>query len=91
MRRRCCSPATSSEAVDLRAPVPLTRSDSLGPIAQCPARKHSALLLSNHGPIASGRHLEPAVDIFEGIKEASRLFLLLDGRSALSAGCRTLP
>ncbi len=65
--------------------------DSLGPIAQCPARKHSALLLSNHGPIASGRHLEPAVDIFEGIKETSRLFLLLDGRSALSAGCRTLP
>lgn len=55
--------------------------DTLGPIAQSTAQEHPALLLSNHGPIASGRDLETAVDIIEEIEETSRLFLLLDGRN----------
>ena len=55
--------------------------DALGPIAESTAREHPALLLSNHGPIASGRDLETAVDIVEEIEETSRLFLLLDGRN----------
>jgi ribulose-5-phosphate 4-epimerase/fuculose-1-phosphate aldolase len=55
--------------------------NALGPIAQSTARSHTALLLSNHGPIASGRDLATAVDVIEEIEETSRLFLLLHGRN----------
>jgi 3-dehydro-4-phosphotetronate decarboxylase len=55
--------------------------NALGPIAESTAREHPALLLSNHGPIASGRDLATAVDVIEEIEETSRLFLLLDGRN----------
>ena len=41
------------------------------------ARKHSALLLANHGPVVSGRSLEAAVYAMEELEETAKLFLLL--------------
>lgn len=41
------------------------------------ARKHSALLLANHGPIVSGATLEAAVYATEELEETAKLFLLL--------------
>ncbi|MDB5773187.1 MAG: putative aldolase [Burkholderia sp.] len=41
------------------------------------ARKHSAVLLANHGPVVSGATLEAAVYASEELEETARLFLLL--------------
>jgi ribulose-5-phosphate 4-epimerase/fuculose-1-phosphate aldolase len=41
------------------------------------ARKHSAVLLSNHGPVVSGSDLEAAVYASEELEETAKLFLLL--------------
>jgi len=41
------------------------------------ARKHSALLLANHGPIVSGATLEAAIYATEELEETAKLFLLL--------------
>lgn len=41
------------------------------------ARKHSAVLLANHGPVVSGATLEAAVYATEELEETARLFLLL--------------
>lgn len=41
------------------------------------ARKHSAVLLANHGPVVSGSNLEAAVYAAEELEETAKLFLLL--------------
>ncbi|MGK5045365.1 3-oxo-tetronate 4-phosphate decarboxylase [Janthinobacterium sp. GB4P2] len=41
------------------------------------ARKHSAVLLANHGPVVSGTSLEAAVYAAEELEETAKLFLLL--------------
>ena len=41
------------------------------------ATKHSALLLSNHGPVVSGSSLEAAIYASEELEETAKLFLLL--------------
>ena len=43
------------------------------------ARKHSAVLLANHGPVVSGATLEAAVYAAEELEETAKLFLLLRG------------
>jgi ribulose-5-phosphate 4-epimerase/fuculose-1-phosphate aldolase len=43
------------------------------------ARKHSAVLLANHGPVVSGATLEAAVHAAEELEETAKLFLLLRG------------
>ncbi|MGK5064403.1 3-oxo-tetronate 4-phosphate decarboxylase [Janthinobacterium sp. LB3P112] len=41
------------------------------------ARKHTAVLLANHGPVVSGTSLEAAVYAAEELEETAKLFLLL--------------
>ncbi len=41
------------------------------------AGKHSAVLLSNHGPVVSGANLEAAIYAAEELEETAKLFLLL--------------
>ena len=41
------------------------------------ASKHSAVLLSNHGPVVSGSSLEAAIYASEELEETAKLFLLL--------------
>ena len=41
------------------------------------ASKHSAVLLSNHGPVVSGVDLEGAVYASEELEETAKIFLLL--------------
>lgn len=41
------------------------------------ARKHSAVLLANHGPVVSGANLESATYAAEELEETAKLFLLL--------------
>ena len=48
------------------------------------ARKHSAVLLANHGPVVSGRTLEAAVYAIEELEETAKIFLLLRGSAARS-------
>ena len=43
------------------------------------ARRHSAVLLANHGPVVSGATLEAAVYAAEELEETAKLFLLLRG------------
>jgi ribulose-5-phosphate 4-epimerase/fuculose-1-phosphate aldolase len=45
------------------------------------ARKHSAVLLANHGPVVSGTTLEAAVYATEELEETAKLFLLLQGKN----------
>jgi ribulose-5-phosphate 4-epimerase/fuculose-1-phosphate aldolase len=45
------------------------------------ARKHSAVLLANHGPVVSGNTLEAAVYASEELEETARLHLLLHGKN----------
>ncbi|MFB4278844.1 3-oxo-tetronate 4-phosphate decarboxylase [Nonomuraea sp. MTCD27] len=51
----------------------------LEPAAEEMARTHSALLLSNHGPIVAGASLGAALDAIEELEETAKLFLLLQG------------
>ncbi len=41
------------------------------------SRKHSAVLLANHGPVVSGTSLEAAVYAIEELEETAKLFFLL--------------
>ena len=41
------------------------------------AARHSAVLLSNHGPVVSGANLEAAIYATEELEETAKLFLLL--------------
>jgi ribulose-5-phosphate 4-epimerase/fuculose-1-phosphate aldolase len=45
------------------------------------ARRHSAVLLANHGPVVSGTTLEAAVYATEELEETAKLFLLLQGKN----------
>ncbi|MFL6674699.1 MAG: 3-oxo-tetronate 4-phosphate decarboxylase [Massilia sp.] len=47
--------------------------DAIGALA----RRHSAVLLANHGPVVSGSTLEAAVYAAEELEETAKLFLLL--------------
>jgi ribulose-5-phosphate 4-epimerase/fuculose-1-phosphate aldolase len=49
----------------------------LGEAIRAHARKHSAVLLANHGPVVSGATLEAAVYASEELEETAKLFLLL--------------
>jgi len=53
--------------------------ETLGPIAEETARNHSAILLSNHGPVVAGADLSAALDAIEELEETAKLFLLLRG------------
>ena len=61
---------------------------ALGDAIRSLAARHCAVLLSNHGPVVAGSHLESAIHAAEELEETAKLFLLLHGRSvnALSAG-----
>jgi 3-dehydro-4-phosphotetronate decarboxylase len=50
---------------------------ALGEAIRSLARKHSAVLLANHGPVVSGATLEAAVYAIEELEETAKLFLLL--------------
>ena len=43
------------------------------------ARRHHAVLLSNHGPVVAGKDLETAVYATEELEETAKLYLLLRG------------
>ena len=53
---------------------------ALEPLAEETARRHSALLLANHGPVVAGTDLAAAADAIEELEETARLFLLLRGQ-----------
>ena len=53
---------------------------TLEPLAEETARRHSALLLANHGPVVAGTDLAAAADAIEELEETARLFLLLRGQ-----------
>ena len=50
---------------------------ALGDAIRGLARKHSAVLLANHGPVVSGASLDAAVHATEELEETAKLFLLL--------------
>jgi ribulose-5-phosphate 4-epimerase/fuculose-1-phosphate aldolase len=50
---------------------------ALGDVIRGLAGKHSAVLLSNHGPVVSGNTLEAAIYATEELEETAKLFLLL--------------
>jgi ribulose-5-phosphate 4-epimerase/fuculose-1-phosphate aldolase len=50
---------------------------ALGEVIGKLAGKHSAVLLSNHGPVVSGSNLEAAIYATEELEETAKLFLLL--------------
>lgn len=53
----------------------------LGEAIRALARKHSAVLLANHGPVVAGTSLEAAVYAMEELEETAKLYLLLYGRN----------
>lgn len=59
---------------------------ALGPVAEQAARSHHALLLANHGAIATGHDLASAVDVIEEIEETARLFFTLHQHRVRVAG-----
>ena len=50
---------------------------ALGEVIRGLAGKHSAVLLSNHGPVVSGPDLEGAIYASEELEETAKIFLLL--------------
>ena len=50
---------------------------ALGDAIRGLARRHSAVLLANHGPVVSGTTLDAAVYAMEELEETAKLFLLL--------------
>lgn len=52
---------------------------ALEPVVASAARRHSAVLLSNHGPVVAGETLVSAADALEELEETAKLFLLLRG------------
>lgn len=55
---------------------------SLGAAIREQAKRHSAVLLANHGPVVSGKTLEAALYACEELEETAKLFLLLKGHNA---------
>ena len=54
---------------------------ALGEAIRRLAERHCAVLLSNHGPVVSGSHLESAIYAAEELEETAKLFLLLRDRA----------
>lgn len=52
---------------------------AMEPVVRAAAARGKALLLANHGPVASGKTLADAVHAAEELEEAARLALLLRG------------
>lgn len=52
---------------------------ALADAVRAKAKRHSSVLLANHGPVVSGTSLEAAVNAIEELEETARLFLLLRG------------
>ncbi len=50
---------------------------ALGEVIRGLADKHSAVLLSNHGPVVSGTDLQSAIYASEELEETAKIFLLL--------------
>ena len=50
---------------------------ALGEVIRSLADRHSAVLLSNHGPVVSGADLEGAIYASEELEETAKIFLLL--------------
>lgn len=50
---------------------------ALGDAIRVLAKRHTAVLLANHGPVVSGSSLEAAVYAAEELEETAKLFLLL--------------
>ena len=50
---------------------------ALGEVIRGLAGKHSAVLLSNHGPVVSGADLQSAIYASEELEETAKIFLLL--------------
>lgn len=48
------------------------------------ARRHSSVLLANHGPVVSAGSLESAIHAAEELEETAKLFLLLGDRAVRS-------
>lgn len=61
--------------------VPYTRpgSQDVYPLIAAQAAKHSAVLLANHGPVATGPTLVAAICAIEEIEEAAKLVILTKG------------
>ena len=55
--------------------------DRLADAVETFAAKHHAVLLSNHGPVASGADLNSAVSAIEEIEETAKLHLLLQNQN----------
>lgn len=55
--------------------------EALEALAEATAVDHLAFLLSNHGPVVSGRTLGAAMDALEELEETAKLFLLLRGHA----------
>ena len=53
---------------------------ALGEVIRGLADKHSAVLLSNHGPVVSGADLEGAIYASEELEETAKIFLLVGNR-----------
>lgn len=54
---------------------------SLEQLAETTARTHTALLLSNHGPVVAGTSVSNALDALEELEETAKLFFLLRGHA----------
>jgi ribulose-5-phosphate 4-epimerase/fuculose-1-phosphate aldolase len=52
---------------------------ALGPAVGQLVRRHTAVLLANHGPVVVGRNLDAALYAAEELEETAKLFLLLHG------------
>ena len=80
-RDDCFPPLTAYQVMRL-GKVPLVQyfrpgDQALGPAVGSLIRRHTAVLLANHGPVVVGRTLEAALYAAEELEETAKLFLLL--------------
>jgi ribulose-5-phosphate 4-epimerase/fuculose-1-phosphate aldolase len=79
----CLPPLTAYQVMKF-GPVPRIAffrpgDQALGPAVGALIRRHTAVLLANHGPVVVGRTLEAALFAAEELEETAKLFLLLHG------------
>jgi len=80
-----CFPSLTAYQVMRLGKVPLIPffrpgDQALGPAVGNLVRRHTAVLLANHGPVVVGRTLEAALYAAEELEETAKLFLLLHQR-----------